>query len=51
VNSLHLSHFEILDTIGTRAMGPAFRSIWVAENRPSQNGLMAPDHAVYEVAR
>jgi hypothetical protein len=27
-------------------MGPAFRSHWVAENRPSKSGLMASAHAV-----
>jgi hypothetical protein len=46
---MHSRAFErlrVLDTISTRAMGPAFRSLRVAENRPSQSGLMAPDHAV-----
>jgi hypothetical protein len=29
-----LSFLGAIYTIGTRAMGPAFRSLWVAENRP-----------------
>ena len=49
---MHSRVFErlrVLDTISTRAMVPP-SALRVAENRPSQSGLMAPDHAVF-VAR